>query len=113
MIEISQRFVVPAPPDEVWAVLADPHAVVECIPGAALDEDLGDGGYRGSLSVRFGPLRVRFTGSVTLELDEAERAGQITGQGRDAQGGTKDISAEVIVSGKTGHQRTQKKAAAR
>ncbi|HEX3844766.1 MAG TPA: saccharopine dehydrogenase C-terminal domain-containing protein [Steroidobacteraceae bacterium] len=30
-----------------------------------------------------------------------------------AQGGTKDISAEVIVSGKTGHQRTQKQAAAR
>ena len=30
-----------------------------------------------------------------------------------AQGGSKDISAEVIVSGKTGHQRSQKKAAAR
>ncbi len=30
-----------------------------------------------------------------------------------AQGGSKDVSAEVIVSGKTGHQRTQKKAAAR
>ena len=30
-----------------------------------------------------------------------------------AQGGTKDVSAEVIVSGKTGHQRTQKKVAAR
>ncbi|MFZ0497882.1 MAG: saccharopine dehydrogenase C-terminal domain-containing protein [Steroidobacteraceae bacterium] len=30
-----------------------------------------------------------------------------------AQGGTKDVSAEVIVSGKTGHQRTQKQAAVR
>ena len=30
-----------------------------------------------------------------------------------AQGGTKDVSAEVIVSGKTGHQRTQNKVAAR
>jgi saccharopine dehydrogenase-like NADP-dependent oxidoreductase len=30
-----------------------------------------------------------------------------------AQGGSKDVSAEVIVSGKTGHQRSQKKAAAR
>jgi len=30
-----------------------------------------------------------------------------------AQGGSKNVSAEVIVSGKTGHQRTQKKAAAR
>ncbi|MGH8298080.1 MAG: saccharopine dehydrogenase family protein [Steroidobacteraceae bacterium] len=29
-----------------------------------------------------------------------------------AHGGSKDVSAEVIVSGKTGHQRTQKKAAA-
>jgi hypothetical protein len=30
-----------------------------------------------------------------------------------AQGGTKDVSAEVIVSGKSGHQRSQKKVAAR
>jgi saccharopine dehydrogenase-like NADP-dependent oxidoreductase len=30
-----------------------------------------------------------------------------------APGGTKDVSGEVIVSGKTGHQRTQKKVAAR
>ena len=30
-----------------------------------------------------------------------------------SHGGTKDVSAEVIVSGKTGHQRTQKKAAVR
>jgi saccharopine dehydrogenase-like NADP-dependent oxidoreductase len=30
-----------------------------------------------------------------------------------AQGGNKNVSAEVIVSGKTGHQRTQQKAAAR
>lgn len=30
-----------------------------------------------------------------------------------APGGSKDVSAEVIVSGKTGHQRSQKKAAAR
>jgi saccharopine dehydrogenase-like NADP-dependent oxidoreductase len=30
-----------------------------------------------------------------------------------AQGGTKDVSAEVIVSGKSGHQRTQKKVAVR
>jgi len=30
-----------------------------------------------------------------------------------AHGGTKDVSAETIVSGKTGHQRSQKKAAAR
>ena len=28
MIEIRERFDVPADPDRVWAVLSDPHAVV-------------------------------------------------------------------------------------
>ncbi|MGX7678305.1 SRPBCC family protein [Jatrophihabitans sp. DSM 45814] len=89
MIEIVEQFTVPASAKRTWDVMSDPRAVVECIPGASLDEDLGDGSYKGSVAVRFGPLRVSFAGTAALEVDETELTGQLTGQGRDGQGSTK------------------------
>ena len=59
-----------------------------------------------------GPLRIQ-TGlgqhrAEVFQMILANRFGRYY-----APGGTKDVSGEVIVSGKTGHQRSHKKAAAR
>jgi uncharacterized protein len=89
MIEINERFEVAAPPDVVWAVLSDPHAVVGCVPGAALVAEHPDGSFDGSLSVKFGPLAVGFQARVTLDLEAATRLGHLVAQGRDKQGGTR------------------------
>ena len=34
MIELSEKFSVPAPPDEVWPLMSDPVVVAACIPGS-------------------------------------------------------------------------------
>ena len=36
MIEVDEQFEVAAPSGTVWAILADPYTVVECVPGAAI-----------------------------------------------------------------------------
>jgi carboxylesterase len=89
MIEIKEKFSVAAAPDEVYAVLSDPHAVVECVAGAALGERKEDGTYDGTMTVKFSALRVNFAGRIALELDEAVRWGKVEASGRDGQGGTK------------------------
>ena len=89
MIEVDERFEVDAPPEAVWDVLADPHAVVGCVPGATLLTEHDDGTYDGSLTVKFGPLGVTFQAHVALELEEATRRGHLTARGRDSQGGTR------------------------
>lgn len=89
MIEIRERFDVPAGPDAVWAVLSDPHAVVGCVPGAQIDNVEEDGSLDASVVVKFGPTRVTFRVKANLELDEAARQGTITAQGRDTIGGTR------------------------
>jgi carbon monoxide dehydrogenase subunit G len=89
MIEIRERFDVPAGPERVWAVLSDPHAVVGCVPGGSIVGQADDGSLDASVVVKFGPTRVTFRVQATLELDEAAHQGRITAQGKDSIGGTR------------------------
>jgi carbon monoxide dehydrogenase subunit G len=89
VIELNERFEVPSPPERVWAVLADPQAVVTCVPGAELGEQREDGAYDSKLTVRFGPTRVTFRATVSLTLDDASRTGNLEAHGRDTLGGTR------------------------
>lgn len=89
MIEIHERFDVPAEPERVWAVLSDPHAVVGCVPGASIVGQADDGTLDAAVVVKFGPTRVSFRMAATLALDEAARRGSISAQGKDGIGGTR------------------------
>jgi esterase/lipase/carbon monoxide dehydrogenase subunit G len=89
MIDINERFTVAAAPPEVYAVLSDPSAVVECVAGAELGQQHEDGSYDGKMTVKFSALRISFAGKVRLELDEEDRSGTVKASGRDGQGGTK------------------------
>ena len=89
MIEIRERFDVPAEPERVWSVLSDPHAVVGCVPGASIVGQDDDGSLDTSVVVKFGPTRVTFKALAKLELDEAAHTGSVSAQGRDSIGGTR------------------------
>lgn len=89
MIEIDERFEVAAAPRDVYAVLSDPEAVVECVAGAELGERHEDGSFDGSITIKFGALRVAFKGRFSLDLDEDSYRGTMKARGRDGQGGTR------------------------
>jgi carbon monoxide dehydrogenase subunit G len=89
MIEVSESVSAPAAPQVVWDLLANPHAVVNCVPGAALGEQHEDGSFDGSIVVKFGPAKVTFHMRVALELDAASKVGHVTARGKDNQGGTR------------------------
>ena len=89
VIEVDERFEVAAPPPTVWSVLADPHAVVGCVPGAAIVSQADDGALETTLTVRFGPLSVVFQAHAVLDLDHDQLRGQLSARGRDKQGGAR------------------------
>lgn len=90
MIEINEQIDVPcAGPRAVWDLLSDPHAVVGCVPGAALGEEHEDGTFDGTLTVKFGPAKVTFRARIDLALDVAAMTGSVTARGKDKQGGTR------------------------
>ncbi|MFM9884673.1 MAG: SRPBCC domain-containing protein [Burkholderiales bacterium] len=89
MIDVHERVEVLSAPQTVWDLLTDPHAVVNCVPGATLGDQHEDGSFDGSLTVRFGPAKVTFHTRVSLEVDDATKVGHVTARGKDNQGGTR------------------------
>jgi carbon monoxide dehydrogenase subunit G len=89
VIEVDEHFDVSAPAATVWELLADPHAVVGCVPGAAIVAENDDGSLETTLTVKFGPVGVAFQAHAVLELDQAEMRGRLSARGRDKQGGAR------------------------
>lgn len=106
MPSISERTTIPSPPDTVWPLLSDPALIASCIPGAALAPDQGDGQgdglWRGSIRVKFGPTVATFRGEAALSYDHEARRCSIEGRGIDQRGASHALaSGTVTASGTT------------
>jgi len=97
-MEITERTRVRAPLADVWPLLSDPAAVAGCIPGAQLAPDEGDGVWRGSVRVRFGPTTAVFRGEATLDFDHAAHRCSMEGRGIDGRGASRALSSGTIVA---------------
>ncbi len=89
MISVDERIVVPSSLPTVWAILSDPHAVVECVEGVELGEQREDGSFDAKMAVKFGPAKIAFNANVLLQLDEAAKSGNVVARGKDRISGTK------------------------
>lgn len=88
-MQISHQFEVARPPATVWSFFQDVESVAQCLPGAELLENRGDGTYLGKISVKLGPLSATFEGEAKVTPDEAAQTGLIDGKGVDRRGGSR------------------------
>lgn len=88
-MKIENEFTVSSPVSTVWAFFQDVPSVAECLPGAELTEDRGDGSYAGKVSVKLGPMSANFEGEATVTPDESTKSGLIDGKGADRRGGSR------------------------
>lgn len=101
MPSLTEKTTIPLPADEVWPLLSDPALVASCIPGATLSPDQGDGMWRGSVRVKFGPTVAVFRGEATLAFDHSARTCTIEGRGIDGRGASRALATgNVKVTGK-------------
>jgi uncharacterized protein len=96
MPEIAEQSHIAAPLDVVWPLLSNPQAVAGCIPGAELAPDKGDGVWRGSVKVRFGPTTAIFRGEARLDFDHAAHRCSIEGRGIDQRGASRALSSGTV-----------------
>ena len=89
MINLQEKFLVPAPPDEVWPLLSDPAVVAACIPGAELTELTPDGAHRGKVTFKFGPTVAVFRGEAQLTYDHPVKRCLIEARGIDQKGASR------------------------
>jgi carbon monoxide dehydrogenase subunit G len=100
MVALSETTTIPLSPDRVWPLLSDPALVASCIPGATLSPDQGDGLWRGSVRVKFGPTVAIFRGEANLAFDHGARTCTIEGRGIDGRGASRALASGVVkVSG--------------
>ena len=93
-MKLEQSFEVDAPLEQVWALLIDVQRVAPCLPGAELTEVADDGTYHGTFSVKIGPAKASYRGSMTMEsVDEAAHEVKMRANGTDkrGQGGAKAL----------------------
>ena len=85
-MKLENEFTVDAPVDEAWNVMLDLERVTPCLPGAALTEQEGDE-YRGKMTVRLGPVKQEYKGTVKIEeTDEESHRAVLKADGKDARG---------------------------
>jgi carbon monoxide dehydrogenase subunit G len=86
-MKIEQTFSLKAPPERVWAFLTDPYQVASCLPGAAITEKVDDRTYRGTITVKVGPVTAGYKGTIRFERLDPERwEAEMLGQGQDVRG---------------------------
>jgi carbon monoxide dehydrogenase subunit G len=99
MPDISEQTLIPAPLGVVWPLLSDPAEVAACIPGAQLAPSTGDGLWRGSIKVKFGPTVAAFRGEAKLDYDHDAHRCSIEGRGIDQRGASRALAnGEVLAA---------------
>jgi carbon monoxide dehydrogenase subunit G len=89
VIDLKEKFSVPAPPDEVWPLMSDPAVVAACIPGAELTELTPEGAHRGKVTFKFGPTVAVFRGEARLTYDHPVKRCLIEARGIDQKGASR------------------------
>ena len=86
-LEIAKTFTIDAPKAAVWAFLTDPYRVARCLPGAAITEKVDDQNYKGTITIKVGPVTASYKGKVRFEkLDSASGTADIVASGQDVKG---------------------------
>jgi aerobic carbon-monoxide dehydrogenase small subunit len=80
---IERDFIVPYPPQRVFAFFGDIPAVAACLPGASVSEASKPGLVEGEIRVKLGPISASFAGAARIERDSASLSGRIVGAGND------------------------------
>ena len=94
---IENEFTVSAPPARLWEFLNDVERVAPCMPGAELTEVVDARTWKGKVSVKFGPVALSFSGTVTVE-DRDDQAHRVTMHARGMEQKGKGAANAVVTS---------------
>ena len=96
-MKINNEFTVGVPIQQAWDIMLDLQKIAPCLPGAAIQEEKGDGEYQGTMKVKIGPITANYKGTVKVEeADEENHRAVLQATGRDARG--QGTASATIVS---------------
>jgi carbon monoxide dehydrogenase subunit G len=86
-MQITNHFTLGLPPERAYELLLDLEQVTPCLPGAELGEEQDDGSRAVKVTVKLGPMRFVYDGSVRIaDHDDDARRAVLVGQARETRG---------------------------
>jgi carbon monoxide dehydrogenase subunit G len=116
-MELKGEYQIAAPRERVWAALNDAEVLKRCIPGCENIDQVSPTELAATVQAKVGPVKARFSGTVTLSDLDPPNGYRISGEGKggaagfakgnavvrlaEADGGTLlTYTAEALVGGK-------------
>jgi len=86
-MNLVNEFILDAPRSAVWSGLTNPEVAVPCMPGTELNERVGETGFKATVSLKVGPVKLQFRGEGELRnLSSDEYSGEVVAKGSDSKG---------------------------
>ena len=96
-MRFTDEFTISLPPDRAYERLLDLAAVAPCVPGGEIDPPDADGVYPGRVTVKLGPMRFTYAGTLRIaESDATARRAVIEGAGQ-ASGGAERAKVTSVM----------------
>jgi carbon monoxide dehydrogenase subunit G len=94
-MEFTNKFTVPAPLEQAWALLRDVERIAPCLPGASDVESIGDDTYTGAVVMKVGPIKIAYRGTVAFrDIDVAAKRLVLDASGKENTG--KGSAAAIV-----------------
>ena len=91
-MELTGEYRLPASGEEVWNALRDPKVLRATIPGCRELEKISETEFTAKVTTKMGPMKVNFSGRVTLSNLVPPVSYTITGEGK---GGIAGFAHEI------------------
>ena len=96
-MELTGEYWLPASGGEVWKALHDRAALRATIPGCKELEKISEAEFTAKVTTKMGPMKVNFSGKVTLSNLVPPVSYTITGEGEGGVAGFAKGSADVVL----------------
>ena len=97
-MDISGEYTIPASRELVWELLNDPQILQQCIPGCEEVISDGEDQFTAKVTLKIGPVKAKFGGSVRLSDKIYPQSYRISGEGKGGIAGFAKGGADVKLS---------------
>ena len=101
-MKLTDEVIIPVPRIKVWEALNDAELLRQCIPGCEEIVKKSDTEMEAKVTVKMGPVKASFKGSVTLSDLDPPNGYRISGEGKSMMGGATggaDVRLEDVPEG--------------
>ncbi|KLN62549.1 carbon monoxide dehydrogenase [Kiloniella spongiae] len=101
-MKMEGQQLIPAPQQKVWEALNNPEILKHSIPGCETVEKTSDTEFQASMTAKFGPVKAKFKGQVTLSDMNPPNSYTLIGEGKGGAAGFGKGEAKVSLEEQDG-----------